>query len=126
MQKQSSIPIVDTILNLASVVPIWAWQIIGAFFITMTAMQVIKRFEPYSWPPYRRRKINLFLSILIGGGSITYLYDQQAKDFVVIAFMLGNNFLYSGLSKLVEFKSKDKNGIWTILHGFFRPYRRRK
>ena len=69
-----------------------------------------------------RRKINLGLSIVIGGLSVVYLYDQGAKDFVIIAVMLGNNFLYSGLSKLVQVKAKQHNGLWLIAHEFLRPH----
>lgn len=115
-----------SVLALVEVIPPWSLQILGAFVLTQVIMQVFKAFEPGCWGPYKRRKINLALSIVVGGGSIIYLYDQDYKDFVIITFMFGNNFLYSGLARLVEAKAKSHNGWWTVANAFFRPYAKKR
>ena len=114
--------IFTTLTLVISTIPLWLIQITQAFVITMLVIQTIKHIEPSSWPPYKRRKVNLALSIIVGGASISIFYDQAMKEFVTVTFMLGNNLLYSGLAAMVEKKATDKNGIWTMLHAFFRPY----
>ena len=117
---------IQTINNLITILPVSVWQIAGAFVFTQIVVQSIKLFEPIRWSPHKRRKINLGLSMLIGGGAIAYLYDQQYKGAVIVAFMFGNNFLYSGLAELVRHKAEKQNGFWTVLNAFFRPYLKNK
>lgn len=93
--------------------------------MTILVVQMVKMFEPLTWTPYFRRKFNLGLSLLTGAGVTLWIYDQSAKDFVVAAVMISNNFLYSGLAKFVQAKAEKHNGYWTVLNSFVRPQTRK-
>ena len=111
--------------DLINTVPLWLWQVAGSLFLTIVLMQMVKMFEPSTWEPVVRRKVNLGLSMATGAGVTIWLYDQSAKDFVVAAVMISNNFLYSGLAALVQRKAEKENGFWTVLLGFIRPHTKR-
>ena len=115
----------EDVLGIFDMVPLWFWQIVGSFALTMFSIQIIKFLQPKYWPPFKRRKINLALSILIGGIWIIYLYDQSYKEFVIIAFMLGNNIVYSALANFVSYQAQTKASYWLILEGVFRPYKKK-
>lgn len=111
--------------NLITVVPLWLWQVLGSMFTTIVLMQLVKMFEPLTWTPYFRRKFNLAASLLLGAGVTYWIYDQAAKDFVVVAVTISNNMLYSGLAAFIGKRAAEHNGYWTVLNSFVRPQTRK-
>ena len=121
----SVIEFFNSLNQLIEAVPLWLWQVLGSMSMTIVLMQLVKMFEPLEWSPYFRRKFNLALSLILGAGVTYWIYDQPAKDFVVVAVTISNSFLYSGLAKLVRHKAETKNGVWTVLNSFLHPQTRK-